>query len=130
MIERAAACEKASARGLAASLAPCAEACGLGHSNSCARAGDARQARGERTAAAELHARACAGGSGLGCEAAGDHRRARLFYRVHCEQHHAASCAGLARLLADGVGGPTDRGAADLYARRACELGIRASCAP
>src|SRR5690606_791077 len=108
MLDRAAACEASAAAGGAPDLTACSEACELNHSNSCARAADARRAAGDADAAAALYRRSCDGGSGLGCEGAGDLPRARLHYRVHCEQGHAPSCAGLARLHALGLGGPAD----------------------
>lgn len=103
----------------------CAAACDLHHSNSCARAGDATR---DRVAARAFHERACQGGSGLGCAAAGRDREARFYLRVHCEQKHAQSCAALARLFAEGRGGPADASAAATFRRRACQLGDRAAC--
>ena len=128
MLERAAACEASAAGAGPPAAAPCGEACDLGHSNSCARAGDAARAAGDPRRAAALHRRACDGGSGLGCEAADDPARARLHYRTHCEQHHAASCLRLGRLHAAGAGGPADPGAAVTFLRRACALGLAEAC--
>jgi TPR repeat protein len=105
--------------------AACLAACDLGHSNSCARAGDAAA---DRAAALALYRRACDGGSGLGCAAAGLHDEARFYLRVHCDQAHAASCAELGRVFAEGRGGPRDPAAAATFRRRACALGHAASC--
>lgn len=104
----------------------CAAACRLGHSNSCARAGDLARDPAEARA---LHDRACDGGSGLGCAAAGRDREARFYLRVHCQQRHAASCRALGRLFAEARGGPADLAAAATFAREACRLGDRAACA-
>lgn len=103
----------------------CLAACDLHHSNSCARAGDATR---DRAAALALYRRACDGGSGLGCAAAGLDREARFYLRVHCQQKHAASCLALARLFAEGRGGPVDTAAAATFRREACRLGAAAAC--
>src|SRR5690606_39807993 len=49
MLDRAAACEASAAAGGAPDLTACSEACELNHSNSCARAADARRAAGDRS---------------------------------------------------------------------------------
>ncbi len=103
----------------------CTAACQLNHSNSCARAADATA---DHAAALALHEKACDGGSGLGCAAAGRDQQARFYLRVHCDQKHAASCAALGELVAQGRGGPADPAAAATFRRKACQLGARAAC--
>jgi uncharacterized protein len=120
----------------------CDAACRLGHSNSCARAGEARAAR-DPAGALGLYQRACTGGSGIGCEdaavatatadptaAAALFARARFYHRVHCEQGFAPSCLGLSRMFADGRGGPTDAGAAEAFRQKACARGLESACGP
>jgi len=103
----------------------CMAACQLNHSNSCARAGDVT---GDPAVARALHDKACDGGSGLGCAAAGRDQEARFYLRVHCDQKHAASCAALGRLFAEGRGGLADPAAAATFRRQACLYGARAAC--
>lgn len=147
MIQRAGQCE---ARAAPRDVEACAEACELGHSNSCGWLGEAYESgQGVARHLVRSHAyyhRACEGGSGLGCE--GEARgvrdgigappdpaaaerlfaEARIVYRVHCEQRHAVSCVRLANLYARGLGGLADDRVALTYRQRACALGDRASC--
>ena len=144
MQELAAICETTPRR-----IEPCERACTLGHSNSCARLAQLLESSGGNlTRAMALLEEACLGGSGIGCEEAGRFARggiaqeasetvakehdaaARRYHRVHCEQGFAPSCLGLARMYADGRGGPPAPELTDRFKTRACELGLQQACAP
>ncbi len=109
-------------------LESCRIACKLNHSNSCGWLGEAARRDGDEAAAKRYFESACRGGSGIGCEGLGRYREARTVYRVHCSQHHAASCSRLARLYEKGLGGAVSLGAAAAYREKACILGIKSDC--
>ncbi len=126
----------------AVNLPACKRACGLNHSNSCANWG-ALIANSSEKEALQLYDKACRGGSGIGCEAAARARRARgdtqtkpaflnarHYHRVHCSQGYARSCAQLASLYADGLGGPANPSLASDFKLRACQLGMGLQCIP
>jgi len=109
-------------------LESCRIACKLNHSNSCGWLGEAARRDGDEAAARRYFEASCRGGSGIGCEGLGRYREARTVYRVHCSQHHAASCSRLARLYEKGLGGEVSLGAAAAYREKACVLGVKSDC--
>ncbi len=111
-------------------LESCRIACKLNHSNSCGWLGEAARREGNEAEAKKYFEAACRGGSGIGCEGLGRYREARTVYRVHCFQHHAASCSRLARLYDKGLGGAASPGTAAAYREKACVLGIKSDCPP
>lgn len=137
MVDDAARCETGEG---VSDLAACKSACQLNHSNSCANWGQLVAER-EPERARELYDRACRGGSGIGCElrarlaalekqsdAEERFATARGYHRVHCSQGYARSCAQLARLYEEGLGGAGDSQAATEFQRRACSLGWQEAC--
>ena len=137
MVENASRCEDSEG---ASDLSACEKACELNHSNSCANWGQLL-AEHDPERARMLYERACRGGSGIGCElrarlAARDKQSdteerfaiARAYHRVHCSQGYARSCAQLARLYQEGLGGERSDEATREFARRACTLGWQKAC--
>ena len=57
-----------------------------------------------------------------------DDVRARSFFLTGCNGGRAQACVNYAFMLREGLGGAKNAAQADVYDRRACQLGLSASC--
>lgn len=84
--------------------------------------------------AANAYEKSCDYGKLNGCMKAGElfektnGRRARRAYEKACDRRIAQACELLARLFAQGIGGPENDRAAEAFRARACGLGLRSAC--